>query len=253
MFWLKLLLMPALIGALSLAGRRWGPGVIGWLVGLPIMGGPVIFFLAMEQGASFAARAAAATLAGIVALSIYCVVYARLSQRNGWAASLLGGWGSYFAVAACLPALPKQLGVLTVAAFGALALAIRAFPKITIRDTPLVAPAGEIFVRMAAATILLLALTGAAQRLGPQWSGILTPFPIFASVLPVFTHRGAGGQAAAKQLRGILTGLYSFATFFAVIAASVQRLGIPLAFSLAAASAIAVQVLSLTLMRRGYN
>jgi hypothetical protein len=31
---LKLVLTPTLIGAASLAGRRWGPAVSGWLVGL---------------------------------------------------------------------------------------------------------------------------------------------------------------------------------------------------------------------------
>lgn len=253
MLWLKLLLMPALIGAVSIAGRRWGPGVIGWIVGLPVVGGPIVFFLALEQGAPFAAASAAGTLAGIVALSAYCVVYARLSQRYTWPVSLVGGWSAYFAVAPLLPSLPRQLGLLSLAAFGALALAIRAFPPIALRDSPIVAPPGEIFLRMAAATVLLMVLTGAAQRLGPQWSGILTPFPIFASVLPVFTHRGAGGPAAAKQLRGILTGLFSFALFFVIVAGAVEALGIPLAFSLAAAGAVGVHALSLAVMRRGYN
>ncbi len=92
-----------------------------------------------------------------------------------------------------LPALPQRLAFLGVAAFSALALALRVFPRIASRDRPLAAPPWEIFLRMAAATVLMLALTGAAQRLGPQWSGILTPFPIFASVLPAFTHHRAGG------------------------------------------------------------
>lgn len=250
MFWLKLALMPALIGAVSLAGRRWGPGVIGWIVGLPIVGGPIVFFLALEQGAHFAAQSAMGTLAGMSALCAYCLSYSRLSQYRGWAISLLGGWSCYFAVAATLPWLPNHLVVLSTLAFASLWLSIRAFPVITLRDTPIVAPPGEIFLRMAAASILLLALTGAAKALGPQWSGILTPFPVFASVLPVFTHRGAGGQAAAKQLRGILTGLYSFVSFFVVIAALVERLGIAAAFSLAAATAIGLHGWSLQSMRR---
>jgi len=37
----KLLLTPALLGLVSLAGRRWGPAVSGWLVGLPLTSGPV--------------------------------------------------------------------------------------------------------------------------------------------------------------------------------------------------------------------
>ncbi|HLI06681.1 MAG TPA: hypothetical protein VKV40_08945 [Ktedonobacteraceae bacterium] len=35
LFVFKLLLTPLLIGLVSLAGRRWGPAVSGWIVGLP--------------------------------------------------------------------------------------------------------------------------------------------------------------------------------------------------------------------------
>jgi hypothetical protein len=52
---LKLVLTPALIGAVSLAGRRWGPGVSGWLVGFPLTSGSVAFFLSLDHGLAFAA------------------------------------------------------------------------------------------------------------------------------------------------------------------------------------------------------
>ncbi len=61
---LKLVLTPVLIGAASLAGRRWGPAVSGWLVGLPLTSGPITFFLALSHGATFAAAAAVGTLTG---------------------------------------------------------------------------------------------------------------------------------------------------------------------------------------------
>ena len=38
---LKLLLVPALIYAVTLAGRRWGPDVAGWLSAFPILSGPI--------------------------------------------------------------------------------------------------------------------------------------------------------------------------------------------------------------------
>jgi O-antigen/teichoic acid export membrane protein len=50
---LKLVLTPLLIAAASLARRRWGHAVSGWLLGLPLTSGPVAFFLAIERGASF--------------------------------------------------------------------------------------------------------------------------------------------------------------------------------------------------------
>jgi hypothetical protein len=46
---LKLVLTPTLIGATSLAGRKWGAAVSGWLVGLPLTSGPVALFLALEM------------------------------------------------------------------------------------------------------------------------------------------------------------------------------------------------------------
>ena len=43
---LKLVLTPLLIGMASVAGRRWGPVVSGWLIGLPLTSAPVVLFLA---------------------------------------------------------------------------------------------------------------------------------------------------------------------------------------------------------------
>jgi hypothetical protein len=51
---LKLVLTPLLIGAASLAGRRWGPAIAGWLVGLPLTSAPVALFLALDLGIGFA-------------------------------------------------------------------------------------------------------------------------------------------------------------------------------------------------------
>jgi hypothetical protein len=52
---LKLILAPLIIGSASLAGRRWGPAVSGWIVGMPLTSGPVIFIVAVSHDAAFAA------------------------------------------------------------------------------------------------------------------------------------------------------------------------------------------------------
>ena len=41
MLLLKLLLVPTLIALITLAGRRWGPAVAGWLARFPVLGGAV--------------------------------------------------------------------------------------------------------------------------------------------------------------------------------------------------------------------
>src|SRR6476620_7717455 len=88
---LKLLLTPLLIGLTSLAGRRWGPAVSGWLVGLPLTSAPVTFLLALEHGPAFAALVALGTLAGTVSQILFAVVYAWLARRHGWPLAFAGG------------------------------------------------------------------------------------------------------------------------------------------------------------------
>jgi hypothetical protein len=63
----KLAVTPLMALAASLAARRWGDAIGGWLVGLPITSGPVAVFLAIEQGPAFAADAAAGSIAGVAA------------------------------------------------------------------------------------------------------------------------------------------------------------------------------------------
>ena len=63
--WLRLALVPAAVWAASLAARRWGHAASGYLGGLPLIGGPITLFLALDLGVEFAARSALFTLAAI--------------------------------------------------------------------------------------------------------------------------------------------------------------------------------------------
>ena len=72
---LKLILTPVLIGTASLAGRRWGPAVSGWLVALPLTSAPIVFFLARTHGLAFATAVAIGTLAGAISQAAFCLIY----------------------------------------------------------------------------------------------------------------------------------------------------------------------------------
>src|SRR5207248_6545610 len=95
----------------TLAGRRWGDRLSGWLVGLPLTSGPVVFFLAIDQGNGFATRAALAVLLGTISQAAFAVAYARAAVRGGWAVATIAGCTA-FAIATIafqrvsLPALP---------------------------------------------------------------------------------------------------------------------------------------------------
>ncbi len=87
---LKLILAPIIIGSASLAGRRWGPAVSGWIVGMPLTSGPVIFFVALGHSTSFAANAALGVLSGGLSLVFYALTYSWLATRFRWPIAISG-------------------------------------------------------------------------------------------------------------------------------------------------------------------
>jgi hypothetical protein len=102
---------------------------------------------------------------------------------------------------------------------------------------------------MTLATGLVLLLTGIASALGARLTGLIAPFPLYATILAVFAHRQLGAGAAVTVLRGVLVGLFGFATFFLLLATLIERYGTGLAFAAAIIAALALQGTSLLLMR----
>ena len=254
---LKLVLTPALIAGATLVGRRFGPSISGWLVGLPFTSGPVSLFLAIEQGTSFAAAAAAGSIGGVAASAVFAVAYAATARRFAWPASLAVASLAFAAAVIALRALPLESGLplpllaLYAGGVAAAILGIRLIPPPHALDEGPQPPRWDLPVRMAVATALVILITSAAPLLGPQLSGLLTTYPVYAGVLAVFAHAQRGGAAAAQVVRGLCYGIIAFATFFLAIGALVDRAGIVVAFTSAVAGAVLVQALTLTRVRKG--
>ena len=246
---LKLVVTPALIAAATLAGRRWGDRLSGWLVGLPLTSGPVLFFLAIDQGAGFATTTALAVLLGTVSQAAFAVAYGRAAIRTRWAVAALAGC-SAFALATfgfqriSLPALPA-FALVTASLILATVLMPRTRPAVD-RSAP---TRWDLPLRIVVATGLVLLLTGIAPAIGAHLTGLLSPFPVYAGVLAIFAHRHAGGDAANNVLKGLLLGLFSFGAFFLLLAVGLGRFGIGLTFLLATLTALAIQGLTLRAIR----
>ena len=60
----------------------------------PAIVGPVLLIDLLRHDERFAADAAAGTRLGLVALSAFAAVYARLAVRRGPARALAGAWGA---------------------------------------------------------------------------------------------------------------------------------------------------------------
>jgi hypothetical protein len=246
----KLIGCPLLIGVVSLAGRRWGPAVGGWLIGLPLTSGPVVLFLALDQGTGFASTAAQAIMLGIISVGMFCLTYSWLARSWGWLPTVLAGWlavlaSTFLLDQVSLAALPAFVIVLAV-----LGSVLRLMPTEGGQHRPAGTPSWDIPVRMVVATAFVVGLTALAQVLGPRLSGLLAPFPMFATILSVFTHRFQGGVVAGHLLRGVVLGSFSFATFFLVVAALLPHVGIVLTFACATLVALGTHGLSLLLLRR---
>jgi hypothetical protein len=244
-------LTPALIGAASVAGRRWGQGVGGAIVGLPLTSGPVAFFLALEQGAPFARAAATGALAGTIAEAAFCLAYGWMAVRARGALALPAGCAAFGVVAALLQRLAPAAPASFVAAVAALVVARWLMPHGSSPRARTPAPRWDVPVRMVVTTALVLLLTGAAPALGPRLAGLLATFPLYAAVLTVFAHRLDGAAPAVEVLRGLLLGLAGFAGFFLVLASLVERVGVTTAFTAATVVALAAQACALGLVLRG--
>ena len=85
-------MVPLVILIVSQATKLWGPTIGGLLTGLPIVVGPITFFLALEYGPDFALVSALSTLLGVIALSIFCFVYSWCSTKLNWFLSLSVSW-----------------------------------------------------------------------------------------------------------------------------------------------------------------
>ncbi|MGA8905825.1 MAG: hypothetical protein WB661_12550 [Candidatus Bathyarchaeia archaeon] len=247
---LKLLLVPTFIGLVSLSSRRWGPIVGGWLIGLPLTSGPVAFFLALEQGDVFASEASTAIMMGIISVFAFALAYTWSATRFFWRLSLLASLCAYFACTVFLQSTKLPLLIDFVSVLGVLLITLLLMPHVTLEGVSLRTGWWEIPARMVSATALVFLITGVAQWLGPQLTGLLTPFPVYATILAVFTHRSEGGAHAIRLLRGVVAGSFTFAIFFLIISATITNWGVGLAFVSAILISALTHAVSFQLLRR---
>ena len=163
---IKLVSVPIFILTVSMVAHKWGPSVGGVVLGLPLTSGPVLFFLALEQGTSFAAASALGTLLGLISLSASCIVFSWLSFRLGWLACLVGCCVTFFMMTLILTlvSFPSVLSLVSVVAF--LLVICRLFPSGASGSISREVPKWEIPARMIAATGLVLLITGAGVNIG---------------------------------------------------------------------------------------
>jgi hypothetical protein len=193
-------------------------------MGFPLTSGPVSIILTLQYGQVFAADAALGTMGGQAAVCLFDLAYCLVALYAGWPVCAAVGIGTFFLSIflwnlANLALLPTVILVFLTAL-----VVFRLIPRRKAPETTSPPPRWDLPARMLAAAAFVLLLTTFADRLGPQLSGLLSPFPIFGVVIAAFTHHQQGPAAATQLLRGVVIGSFSFNAFFLVAAVLLPHL-----------------------------
>lgn len=219
----------------------------GTLVALPIVAGPILLIISLDQGTTFGAHAASAALLGLVSLSLFALILAWACHSMGWWSALLVAWAGTLVTDICLSRLAVRPGtglLLVLASAWTVARLLPKEPSESGRDLRAARwPWWDLPGRAAATGVLVLTVTTAAGALGPQATGVLAPFPIATSVLTAFVLAQRGPAAAVRVLRGIPHGLLGFAVFCVLVAVLIKPLGVGVGFTLAAVGTLTVQLI----------
>lgn len=247
---LKLILTPFLTGLATWAGRKYGHSVSGLLIGLPLNAGPIALFLALENGAQFAATSSKGILLGAVSLSLYSIVYASLSKRSHWVLCVIAGWITYLAATFALLEISFSLPAAFVFTLLSLLTLLWVFPKMVDDHQSIIPPKWDIPLRIVLATLFIIGLTYISERLGPKLSGLLGTFPIFGTIFATTTHYLYGYNACRRLMRSVIKSLISLIAFSVVLAEYLPSQGIGPSFFWAIVACLITQAVVLFVGRK---
>lgn len=238
----KLAIVPSLIWLISYSGRRWGPTVAGSLSAFPVVVGPSLLFVAVEQGVDFAASAAIGSIAGVLALIGFSLTYAICAASNvSWRRSTIFSIAIYAFIVALLREFDFSLITASIVVIVVLTFIQRVFPKNRITKVDNAAFKFDVPLRMVLGGLMVYMLTTVASRIGPAWSGIFAMFPVTGSILMVFSHIYQGKEFASNLIHGMFLGWCSITTFCIVLAYSLPAVGIVPSFTASFIAAIITQ------------
>lgn len=241
MLLLELTLVPTFLLIVSMSGKWWGPSNAGWLAGLPVVAGPILYLLVLQHGTVFGARAATLSLSAILASEAFNFAYAWTCRSGSWPRALASGLLTWFAAACTLSLLPTS----PIWA-GSVALASVIFGQAFLPRSSIIAAGApltrtDLIGRMLAGALLTVLVTAVSGYVGSKWSGLLAVFPLLGSVLAVSSHRAHGSGFAISLIRGMVLGRFSFATFCLFLSFRLSVQPTPSVFAEAAALAMFVQ------------
>jgi hypothetical protein len=247
---LKLTIVPLALLVFGIVERLHGPRVAGWLAGFPIVGGPLLAFIALEHGAPFGSQAALGAYYGLVPWLGFTMTYAFCCRRFNWLWSTVIGFAVWAVTAAILVALEdlsRWMELLPLAAFLA---ALFVYPRGEPSDEEREHVWWGLPARMVAGAALTIVITEFASVLGTQWSGLLATFPVMGSIITISSHLQYGRHAVQEAVAGMSMGLASVGAFCFSAYLLLARMEIWPAFAVALAISTTIHGLTWLLFKK---
>jgi hypothetical protein len=210
---LKLTIVPLALLIFGIVERLHGPRIAGWLAGFPIVGGPLLVFVTLDQGMDFGSQAALGAYFGLVPWLAFTATYAWCSRFWGWLGCAVTGFAVWTALAFVAVNLQGGPRWLEIVPFAILVCAVSLYPRGEPSDEEREHVWWGLPARMIAGAGLTVVITQFAAMLGTHWSGIFTTFPVMGSIIAISSHVQYGRHAVQEAVAGMSMGLASVGAF----------------------------------------
>ncbi len=253
---LKAIVSIAIVVGLSIAAERSGPRLAGLLIGLPLGAGMVVVFTGYEQGPDFAAAAAVHMVPGFLTTLVFIYIYGAIAarqNRGGLAAVIMPSIGAHIGYGIAAWVLSQfQLALAVAVPLMAIGVVIGHRAMASLPDNPITARVTfgwkVLAFRAGMATVVIIIITSIAGQVGPQWTGLLTAYPITLLPLILVLHITYTGAEVAAVLKHVPFAMGSVTSFCLAIVFMVPAfglgLGILMAYGAAATYLLAFSVIS---------
>jgi uncharacterized membrane protein (GlpM family) len=258
---LLLLAVEILVGvgvvmALSLVGEYASLKLAGILAGVPTGSAIILFFIGIENGASFASKTAVFNLIGLLAMQSFLFAYYKASNRfktHTIVLSALSALAVYLLVAYAIDLIEMGIvmaaivSLISIFAFYYLYRNIKdARIKSRIRLTPDV-----MALRGIAAAAIIVGVIEIAAFVGPAWAGLLAAFPTTTFPLILIIHRTYGKKPVHTIIKNFQVGLGSVIAYALTVSLAYPVAGIWYGTAMALAAALAACFVIYLLLRYG--
>ncbi|WP_033069581.1 hypothetical protein [Thalassospira australica] len=231
----KIAVSIATVLGLSVLAERAGPRVAGVLSGYPLGTAILLYFIAIEQGITFASESAVYALPGLIATLTFLYVYFLVSKISVSLPVLVqiilsscGAFTGFLAVSWVFQLAALSLPIAAVVLLIAIFVALVLFRKIEnvrilnrVRLTKWV-----VMLRAALAAVIVLVISGLAAWIGPRWSGLLSGFPVTLYPMMLILHFTYGAEPVHTLIRNFPRGMGALWVYILAVTLGYPVLGL---------------------------